>query len=58
MSLPDSLCFGETNEGVLVPEPFCQADRPAHQEDPGQDPQLSGEGQGVLRGRGASAAAA
>lgn len=58
VSLPDSLCSGETDEGVLVPEPLCQADRTAHQEDSGQDPQLSGEGQGVVRGGGALEAAA
>lgn len=46
----DALCSGQTDERVLVPEPLCKADGTAHQEDPGQDPQLSGEGQRVLRG--------
>lgn len=57
-SLSDSVCSGETDEGVLVPEPLRQADSAAHQENPGQDSQLPGEGQGVVRGRGASEAAA
>lgn len=48
--LSDAICSGETHEGVLVPEPICQANSTAHQEDPGQDSQLSGEGQGVVRG--------
>lgn len=48
--LSDSIGSGETDEGVLVPEPICQANGTAHQEDPGQDSQLSGEGQGVMRG--------
>jgi len=51
LSPSDSLCFGKTDEGVLVPEPVCQAHGVAHQEDPGQDSQLSGEGQGVVRDR-------
>ena len=46
----DSLCPGQTDEGVLVPEPLGQADGAANQEDVRQDPQLPGEGQGVVRG--------
>lgn len=49
LSPSDSLCSGETNEGMLVPEPLCQAYSTAHQEDPRQDSQLSGKGQGVVR---------
>lgn len=52
----DSLCAGEADERVLVPEPFRKADRTAHQEDPGQDPQLSGEGQRVVKGASEAAA--
>ncbi|CAF88629.1 unnamed protein product, partial [Tetraodon nigroviridis] len=47
---PDSLRPGQAHEGVLVPEPLCKADGPAHQKDPGQDPRLCGEEQRVLRG--------
>lgn len=47
--LADSLSPGEADERVLVPEPLCKADGPAHQEDAGQDSQLSGEGQRVVR---------
>lgn len=49
MFLADSLSPGEADERVLVPEPLCKADGPAHQEDAGQDSQLSGEGQRVVR---------
>lgn len=45
----DSLRPGEADERVLVPEPLREADGPAHQEDAGQDSQLSGEGQRVVR---------
>lgn len=58
LSPSDSLCSGETNEGMLVPEPLCQAYSTAHQEDPRQDSQLSGKGQGVVRGCHVSEAAA
>lgn len=54
--LSDSLCFGETDERVLVSEPLRQADRTTHQEDLGQDSQLSGEGQGAMRGVSEAAA--
>lgn len=47
--LSDSLCSGETDERVLVPEPLRKADSSANQEDAGQDSQFSGEGQGVVR---------
>lgn len=58
LSPSDSLCSGETNEGMLVPKPLCQAYSAAHQEDPRQDSQLSGKGQGVVRGCHVSEAAA
>lgn len=45
----DFICSGEIDEGVLVPEPLCQANSAAHQENPGQDSQLHGQGQGVVR---------
>ena len=45
----DAVGAGEADEGVLVPESVGPAHRAAHQEDPGQDPRLPGEGQGLLR---------
>ena len=54
--LSDPLGSGETDERVLVPEPVCEADCTAHQEDPGENPQLPGEGQGVVRGASEAAA--
>ena len=47
----DAVSSGEADEGVLVPKPVGAPHGAAHQEDPGQDPQLPGEGQGVLKSK-------
>lgn len=45
----DPVCPGETDEGVLVPEPLGSPHSPAHQKDPEQDPELPGERKEVVR---------